>query len=108
MIYLATGPTDNIYYVLKSVLTKVSHLWDSQNIHGLNKMNFHGFISGSIEGDGMERIYMHDEKHIPSCVLEAFMNFNGSTYTNHSVEIMKMNADKLGYLILYGLNHFKR
>lgn len=108
MIYVGTGPTDEIFYMLKSVMTKVSHLWDSQNIAGLNKANFHGFISGSIEGDGMERVYMHDAVGISSCVLESFMNFSGSQYSDNSEEIMQMNADKLGYFILYGLMHFKK
>ena len=107
MSYISTMSISEMFYVAKSVVTKMSHLWDSQNIPGLTKMNFHGYVASPFSGWGTESAYMTGYMDIPSLTLEGFKNFSGSSYTNCSAEIVKMVADQLGYYLLFALNHFR-
>lgn len=107
MVYNSLFVTSEMYYPAASLLKKMSHLWDSQNIPGLTPMNYHGYLATEFTGWGTGSSYITAQMLRPAVTVEGFKNFSGSSYSNGSIEIMQMVGDQLGYAILLGLEHFK-
>lgn len=108
MSYCSAYITGETFYIAKSLVTKMSHLWDSQNIPNLQKMNFHGWVDTPFTGWGTRTAYVTAQIGTPAMTLEGFKNFTGSAYSNGSAEIVKMVADQLGYYLLMAIDYFKR